>query len=266
MFRGIYREWFTVRQSVPLVDSIRTTAPQMTTRSKESDLDWSDLPTDADGVPVLTIDGREFRLPYLDVLPQNVSLGSLEESIREEGIEYPIIVDDDDKVIDGMTRLYVARKLDLSLDEIPVERAEVSDEEAGWEKAIELNAVRRQMSTSMRRETIERIVDRKDWADPREHVSDLARLLGVHKSTISRDLDELFADSEVRQMKKRKQMLNISLTGMRNLDRLLEGREVLNEVGSVKRDEYRQTLEELISAVEDERTELSEKLSERADD
>ena len=81
-----------------------------------------------------------------------------------------------------MTRLSIADDLGLSPDDVPVEREEIADDEKGWQMAIELNAVRRQISGPMRRQLVEEIVDRKNWRKPSSHVTDLANMLGVHSA------------------------------------------------------------------------------------
>lgn len=224
-------------------------------------IDWETLPEDEDGIAYVQIDGDRYRLPYLELIPQNVSAESLRSSIEEDGIEYPIIVDEENNVIDGMTRLYLAKDLGLSSQEVPIKRANFDEREDGWEKAIELNAVRRQLSASMRRELIREIVSRKNWRKPSIHVSDLARLLGVHKSTISRDLDQIYGDEQEQELKKRKRTLNISLTGMRNVSRLIEAEKILEHVSQDEKADYRKTLDELIAQVEEERAFLNERLS-----
>jgi len=224
-------------------------------------IDWDRLPRDEDGRPYVDLGDERYFLPYVELIPQNVSATSLRKSIEADGIEYPIIVDEDNKVIDGMTRMYIAHDLDLSADEVPIKREDVASEEDGWEKAIELNAVRRQLSGSMRRELIEKIVERKGWRKPSIHVTDLAELLGVHKSTISRDIDRIYNDEEVQELKERKQTLNISLTGMRNAGRMIDSDTILADLPEDEQEHYRSTLDELVDLLEQERAELTEELA-----
>ena len=232
------------------------------TDQDETTIPWGRLPKDEDGTPFLEFGGERYRLPYLDLIPQNVSVDSLRESIRENGIEYPIIVDQDDNVIDGMTRLYIADDLGLSPDDVPVEREEIADDEKGWQMAIELNAVRRQISGPMRRQLVEEIVDRKNWRKPSSHVTDLANMLGVHKSTISRDITKLYGPDEIEKLKKRKRMLNVSLTGMRNVGRMIDGDEILTDSDNSEKSELSEMVYTLIDAVEAERERITEEIDE----
>lgn len=228
---------------------------------EEYTIDWDRLPRDKEGRPYVDLGDERYFLPYVELIPQNVSATSLRNSIEEDGIEYPIIVDEDDNVIDGMTRLFIAYDLDLPADEVPIKREDVENEEDGWEKAIELNAVRRQLSGSMRRDLIQKIVDRKGWRKPSIHVTELAELLGVHKSTISRDIDRIYNDEEVQKLKERKQTLNISLTGMRNAGRMIDSETILDDLPKDEREHYREALDDLVELLEGEREEITEELA-----
>ena len=227
----------------------------------EQAIDWSSLPTDDDGIPYIEFGGGTYRLPYTDLIPQNVALDSLRASIAEEGMEYPIIVDQDDNVIDGMTRLYLASRMELPADEVPIKHEQV-DADSAWEKAIELNTVRRQIGGAMRRELIETIIDRKNWRKPRIHVTDLANMLGVDKSTISRDLDQIFDDQELNALKKRKRKLNVSLTGMRNVRRLIEAGDIMADRADDEKAEFCDTLQTLVEGVEGERSKINDRIDE----
>jgi DNA-binding transcriptional ArsR family regulator len=234
--------------------------------SRDYEIDFSTLPTDDEGIPLIELGDDTYRLPYYDLIEQTVDIGALVESIEAEGIEYPIIVDEQtNNVIDGMTRLYIATQiLDLPEDEIPIKVEDIilEDEQAGWMKAIELNANRRQISRSMRQKLIQRIMDRSRWRKARSHVSDLARMLGVSKSTISRDLDQIGDSSEVQELKKRKRTLNVSLTGMRNVKSFLEEGEIVSDLDEDEQERYQDMLDELVSIVEEEREAISDTIDE----
>ena len=227
----------------------------------ENSIDWSKLPTDDEDVPYIEFGGETYRLPHTDLIPQNVSLDSLRGSIREDGMEYPIIVDQHDNVVDGMTRLYLASQMNVPADEVPIKREEL-DEETVWEKAIALNTVRRQIGGAMRRELIEKIIDRKSWRKPRSHVTDLANMLGVDKSTVSRDLDQLFDDHELQSLKKRKRKLNVSLTGMRNVRRLIESGDIMSDYDNSDKSKFCDTLQTIVEGVEGERSKINDRITE----
>ncbi|MFB6263181.1 MAG: hypothetical protein ABEL76_06075 [Bradymonadaceae bacterium] len=236
----------------------------------EYEIDFSQLPTDDEGVPYVEVEGETLRMPYHDLIEQNADPDALVESMWDEGIEYPIVVDEStNNVIDGMTRLYIADEiLELPDDEIPIKYDDIEEEgeDEGWVKAISLNAQRRQISGAMRRELIGEIMDRSPWRKARAHVSDLARMLGVAKSTISRDLDQLQDDQKLQQLKKRKRQLNVSLTGMRNVAELLEEGEVHSDLSDDQIAKYTETLEELVDVVENEREAVTEEIEEEQDD
>lgn len=82
--------------------------------------------------------------------------------------------------------------------------------------------------------------------------------MGVHKSTISRDLDQIYGGEKEQKLKKHK--LNISLTGMRNISRLIGSEKVLEHASRDQKEDYRRTLEELITQIEEERALLNERL------
>lgn len=237
----------------------------MTAPGEIDELDWSKFDEAEDGVKVIELDGHRFRLPHRDILPQNVELSSLAQSIADDGIQTPIVVDDrSDAVIDGMTRLYVAHELGLDADEIPVKRESFASDAEAWWKALELNANRRQMGVAMRRQMVEDVVERKSWSEPREHVTALAKLFGVSKSTISRDLDEIYADDKVKEIKSKRSKLNSVKSGLRTAVSLIESFDDVSPiVPSEYRDEYVDVLEDLASRFEGLRGRLQRELDER---
>lgn len=235
--------------------------------AEKSTLSWDHLDTDEEGTPVIEIAGERWRLPYTNLLPQTVSIESLEESIREEGIQYPIIVDEEtDEVVDGMTRLYVAQNLDLPADDIPIERKDIGDRDDKWEAAISLDAQRRQITAPMRRDLIETIVDRKGWDEPREHVSDLARILGVHKSTVSRDVEKIYESTTVHDLKSRKRTLNTSLSGLRKVAEMVREEGFSFDLEDDEIEEYRDRAESLIELLDRERETVTERIHELESD
>jgi len=220
---------------------------------------WDSLPTD-DGVPVIKFGNREFRLPLCRLIPQTVSLEALRDSIESNGIQVPILVDEQtDIVVDGMTRLYIAYELGLDPSAVPIDEKAFDDEER-WQIAIEMNANRRQLSPSMRRDLIDQIVERKDWEHPTQHVTELSRLLGTSKSTISRDLDKLYEHEDVQELKKRKQRLNQVTSGLSALKELVENDDLISDLGE-DGDEVVRQASGLMKLAEDERDQLDDAIS-----
>src|SRR5262245_65089689 len=74
--------------------------------------------------PTVCIEERVFRLPFLEeVRPlTDAELARLRESIRADGIQAPVLVDEEDSVLDGANRLQIAEELGLPLERVPLQR------------------------------------------------------------------------------------------------------------------------------------------------
>jgi len=81
---------------------------------------------------------------FKSLIPYNNQYDELKKSVKENGFLFPIIVNKDKEVIDGYTRLRVARELGVS--RIPVEIYETNGREEELEMILSLNIRRRQLT------------------------------------------------------------------------------------------------------------------------
>jgi len=81
---------------------------------------------------------------FKSLIPNNNQYDELKKSVKENGFLFPIIVNKNKEVIDGYTRLRVARELGIS--KIPVEVYETSGREEELEMILNLNIRRRQLT------------------------------------------------------------------------------------------------------------------------
>ena len=105
---------------------------------------------------------------------------SMKESAKTSGIVYPIIVDADGNIIDGVNRWKIARELKIPL---PVIMRDLTDAQA-LDAAIGLNWQRRSGGIKERRALVNKLD--KEEGLPQRHI---ARLLGVNQTTVSRDIE-----------------------------------------------------------------------------
>jgi len=137
----------------------------------------------AQTVPVIQIGGREFTVPFLELLPKQTpeKIAELEASIAADGVLYPIVINQDDVVIDGHTRLGLAVKLDITFQSIPfkVVKADFAKSE---ELAVTLNYNRRHMSRTDRPALVKKLRS-KGWS-----VRRIAKSLNVSIGTVNNDI------------------------------------------------------------------------------
>jgi hypothetical protein len=81
---------------------------------------------------------------FKSLIPYNNQYDELKKSVKENGFLFPIIVNKNKEVIDGYTRLRVARELGVS--RIPVEIYETNGREEELEMILSLNIRRRQLT------------------------------------------------------------------------------------------------------------------------
>lgn len=172
-------------------------------------------------VTTIEIDGDEYRLPFSDVLEQNVDDDSLVKSIEKEGMIYPIVyreTDEGREVIDGNTRAQLVAEGKVDLDDVEFEKVEVEGDDHAYDLAIQLNFQRRQVGPAQRRKTIAKIKNQKNWRKLSAHVTDLANLLGVSPATISNDIKQIEGGDEEEELRDERKRINYLLTGLRYLD------------------------------------------------
>ena len=143
-------------------------------------------------LPTVMIGKRKFTILFPDLLrPLTDSEGeSLKRSIRKNGVQVPVVVDEEHGVIDGGNRLRLAAEENIK--DIPtVLRKGLSDEEKR-ELAISLNADRRQLTAKEReqlaQERRERIAERREAG---ESLRTIAEKEGVSVVQVQRDLENL---------------------------------------------------------------------------
>ena len=81
---------------------------------------------------------------YRSLIPENNQYEELKKAIQEQGFLFPVIVNKNGELLDGYTRLRIARELGIS--EIPVEIYETSGREEELDIIASLNLKRRQLS------------------------------------------------------------------------------------------------------------------------
>lgn len=117
---------------------------------------------------------------------------TLEQSIREHGIQVPIIIDENGVVIDGHHRQKIAATLDVYC---PMDMKEGLTEAEKRALSITLNIDRRQLSREQRRSIIESSVKAAPELSNRQH----AELTGTHKNTVQAVRDELESTGQIAQ-------------------------------------------------------------------
>lgn len=121
----------------------------------------------------------------------NAEYKSLKTSIEKRGIKMPVVVDENNYIIDGIHRLSIAEELRLDPDAIPHEIVAGLTEEQKHDLAVSLNADRRHLDIEdlklLRAQRIERVVQgRKEGKSLRT----LASEEGISKTQIKYDLEE----------------------------------------------------------------------------
>ena len=81
---------------------------------------------------------------YKALIPENNQYEELKKAIQEQGFLFPVIVNKSGELLDGYTRLRIARELGIT--EIPVEIYETSGREEELDIIASLNLKRRQLS------------------------------------------------------------------------------------------------------------------------
>ena len=82
---------------------------------------------------------------------ERATLAALRASIALRGVIVPVVHDQHGRTIDGHHRERLAAELGVP---VPVETVEIRDDEHALELAVELNAVRRQLTIEQRREIV----------------------------------------------------------------------------------------------------------------
>jgi len=118
---------------------------------------------------------------------------SLEDSIREHGIQVPILVDENGAVIDGHHRKEIADRLGL---DCPRRFAMELTETQKRTLALSLNLDRRHLSREQRRELVAASLTADPQLSNREH----ARRTGANHETVAAIREPLVATGGIRQL------------------------------------------------------------------
>jgi hypothetical protein len=105
---------------------------------------------------------------------------ALKADIAEHGILYPVIVDEDERVLDGVHRVRIAEELGI---ETPVSQMGQLSEERKMHLAVGLNMRRRHLDADRRRELVRKLANEQGLS-----VRKIASITGWSKSTVDRDL------------------------------------------------------------------------------
>jgi hypothetical protein len=120
--------------------------------------------------------------PYALMLPPltGEEYGALKADIDEHGILYPVILDEGDRVLDGVHRVRIAAELGI---DPPVSRHTGLDDERKLHLAVGLNMRRRHLDADRRRDLVRKLHDEQELS-----VRTIASITGWSKSTVDRDL------------------------------------------------------------------------------
>lgn len=117
---------------------------------------------------------------------------ALEKSIREHGVQVPIVVDENDSVVDGHHRKEIAERLGA---QCPRRSAMGLDEAQKRTLALSLNLDRRHMTREQKREVLTKSLTADPELSDREH----AKRVGVAHTTVGRVRSELEATGALHQ-------------------------------------------------------------------
>lgn len=167
--------------------------------------------------------------PHALLLPEltQEEYTALKSDIKQHGILYPIIVDENNQILDGVHRHRIANELHIDL---PIQRHKTLSEDRKLHLAVGLNMRRRHLDADRRRELV-----RKLHHTNRLSLRRIADVTGWSKSTIERDLktspyEEIIGSYEASIAKQQAQMEEIKDPGARKAISSLFGSqgEILN--------------------------------------
>lgn len=133
-------------------------------------------------VATLTVNGTTYKLPFAAVMPPQSSeeRERLKSDIRANGIRLPVVVTEDNEVLDGHHRLAIAAELGLT--DIPVEVKAGMSGAQKLEYAESVNLHRRHLS----REQVNAVIARRLAAEPERSDRDIASETGVDHKRVGR--------------------------------------------------------------------------------
>jgi ParB-like chromosome segregation protein Spo0J len=126
--------------------------------------------------------------------PTDAGYALLRDSITDEGVTAPVLIDEDGEIIDGHQRAKIARELGI---EYPTFRIAGLTDEQKERKALTANVNSR--TAQEKREAIRNYLLRHPETADRQ----IGRLVGVHGQTVAKVRSELEASAEIMQIGER---------------------------------------------------------------
>lgn len=133
----------------------------------------------------------------LQVLPDlgDEEYEALKKDIEKHGVQEPIVVDEQDVVIDGHHRVKAWRELGYDTREIPRKVRRDLNEKEKRQLAYRLNLQRRHLNSGQKREIAKQYL-KTEW-DGQATEEEVADILGVGKTTVHRAKESLRADGKL---------------------------------------------------------------------
>lgn len=147
-------------------------------------------------VKTITADGVTYTCPFFDAMPPLApdERADLAADIQANGITVPVVVTDDNEVIDGHNRLEIAAELGIT--DVPVTVLTGLFPEQKRERAEDLNLHRRHLD----RDHMQAFITGRLKADPARSNRAIAEAVNVDHKTVGRVRAELESTGEVPQL------------------------------------------------------------------
>ena len=170
------------------------TADIPTTESTTADAVTAATPTTA-GPRTLTVAGRPFKLPFADLMPPQSAdeRARLLADIRAHGVRVPVVVTENDELLDGHHRLAIAAELDLTDIPVEVKGGLTAEQKRAYAESVNLH--RRHLSGDQ----VQAIIARHLTADPAQSDRAVAAKANVDHKTVGRARKKLVATGAVPQ-------------------------------------------------------------------
>lgn len=120
---------------------------------------------------------------------------ALKEDIRENGVKVPVVVDEDDQIIDGHHRVRACEE--LGIEDYPVRAVYGKSDAEKQRMAWRLNMQRRHFGNGEKRDRVKDYLLTSWDGEPEREVADL---LGVSQMTVNRAKEELLDDGKLKQV------------------------------------------------------------------
>ena len=140
----------------------------------------------------ITFAGTTYRALFGDLIRSLTpeERADLKAAIEKDGVRSPVLVDEDDGIIDGINRLSIAAELGLSPYDVPIEIVYRASEDDKQGLCLRMNTARRQMSQADIRQARTNAEKRTAvraalLAHPEKSDSAIAREVGVDHKTVA---------------------------------------------------------------------------------